>query len=243
MTSASAMLAITGSEATRTATMNLRRLSTVTAIIGFHVLGLWALQSGLLRSAADHVIPVQVIAELIEAPQPQVAPLPPAPPAPPAPRPPRPVAAQPPRPTAAQPLALAERTPSVTAPTGSTAPAPVTASAPAAETAAPTVATAPAPPAPPRIELPSSSADYLNNPRPPYPLQSKRLGEQGRVVVRVFIDTSGTASQAEIRSSSGYDRLDQTALQTVLRWRYVPGKRNGVAEAMWFNIPINFVLE
>jgi len=29
----------------------------------------------------------------------------------------------------------------------------------------------------------------------------------------------------------------------VQRWRYVPGKRNGVAEAMWFNIPINFVLE
>jgi protein TonB len=29
----------------------------------------------------------------------------------------------------------------------------------------------------------------------------------------------------------------------VLRWRYVPGKRAGVAEAMWFNVPINFVLE
>ena len=69
------------------------------------------------------------------------------------------------------------------------------------------------------------------------------MGEQGKVVVRVFIETDGTASKAEIRTSSGYDRLDQTALQTVLRWRYVPGKRAGVAEAMWFNIPISFVLE
>ena len=34
-----------------------------------------------------------------------------------------------------------------------------------------------------------------------------------------------------------------TALATVLQWRYVPGKRGGVAEAMWFNVPINFVLE
>ncbi|MFN7121982.1 MAG: energy transducer TonB, partial [Hydrogenophaga sp.] len=101
----------------------------------------------------------------------------------------------------------------------------------------------PAPPAPPRIELPSSSADYLNNPRPPYPPLSKRLGEQGKVVVRVYIEVDGTATRAEVRQSSGFERLDQTAVQTVLRWRYVPGKRAGVPEAMWFNVPINFVLE
>jgi protein TonB len=69
------------------------------------------------------------------------------------------------------------------------------------------------------------------------------LSEQGKVIVRALIEVNGTASKAEIRSSSGYDRLDQTALQTVLKWRYVPGKRAGVPEAMWFNIPINFVLE
>jgi protein TonB len=107
----------------------------------------------------------------------------------------------------------------------------------------PMVVAEPAPPAPPRIELPSSSADYLNNAPPPYPPLSKRLGEQGKVIVRAFIEVSGSASKAEIRTSSGYERLDQTALQTVLKWRYVPGKRAGVPEAMWFNIPINFVLE
>ncbi|MDP2261758.1 MAG: energy transducer TonB [Hydrogenophaga sp.] len=224
--------------------MDRRRLYIVTAVIGFHVLGLWALQSGLLRRAAELVIPVQIIAELIEAPQPEVVPVPPSPPVPPAPAPPRAVAAKTPRPAppAAQPIAIAEPTPMANAPTGVTAPepVPVTASAPAAEASVPAP---PAPPAQPRVELPSSSADYLNNPRPPYPPLSKRLGEQGRVVVRVFIDASGSATQAEIRTSSGYDRLDQTALQTVLRWRYVPGKRNGVAEAMWFNVPISFVLE
>lgn len=94
-----------------------------------------------------------------------------------------------------------------------------------------------------RIEPPSSQADYLNNPRPPYPALSKRLGEQGKVVLRVRIEVDGTASKAELHTSSGYERLDQTALHTVLRWRYVPGKRNGVPEAMWFNIPIHFVLE
>jgi periplasmic protein TonB len=102
---------------------------------------------------------------------------------------------------------------------------------------------APASPAPARIEPPSSQAEYLNNPPPAYPRLSRRLGEQGTVVVRVLIGTNGLAEQAQIHTSSGHERLDQTALATVLAWRYVPGKRNGVAEAMWFNVPIQFVLE
>lgn len=63
------------------------------------------------------------------------------------------------------------------------------------------------------------------------------------MVLRVRIEIDGTASQAEVHTSSGFSRLDQTAVQTVLTWRYVPGTRNGVPEAMWFNIPIQFVLE
>ncbi|WP_019373782.1 energy transducer TonB, partial [Melaminivora alkalimesophila] len=33
------------------------------------------------------------------------------------------------------------------------------------------------------------------------------------------------------------------AADTVARWRFVPGTRNGVPEAMWFVQPINFVLK
>lgn len=98
-------------------------------------------------------------------------------------------------------------------------------------------------PMPAKVELPSASADYLNNPKPVYPPLSRRLREEGKVVLRVLIETDGSASRAEIRSSSGYERLDQAALQTVLKWRYLPAMRNGVPEAMWFNIPVNFVLE
>lgn len=93
------------------------------------------------------------------------------------------------------------------------------------------------------LVLPSADADYLNNPPPAYPRQSKRMGEQGTVVVRVLIGLQGMAEKAEIRTSSGFARLDQAALETVQRWRYVPGKRNGSPEAMWFNVPVRFILE
>jgi protein TonB len=72
---------------------------------------------------------------------------------------------------------------------------------------------------------------------------SKRLGEQGKVVVRVLIGADGLPQKSELRQSSGFDRLDDAALATVMKWRYVPGKRDGIAEAMWFNVPITFRLE
>ena len=211
-----------------------RRLLIATSVILLHVAVLWALQTGLMRRAVEIIVPGEILSEFI------------SPPAPPAPQPQTP-APQPVR-QETQPVVKPTPTPPLPAPTPEPAPM-VAPAAPApaqpaieASTVAATPA-APQAPAPARIELPSSDAAYLNNPKPSYPALSRRLGEQGKVVVRVLIGVDGTAQQAEIRTSSGYERLDQAALATVRSWRYVPGKRNGTAEAMWFNVPINFVLE
>lgn len=62
-------------------------------------------------------------------------------------------------------------------------------------------------------------------------------------MVRVLIGADGNAQKAEIQESSGFERLDQAALSTVLSWRYVPGKRGGKPEAMWFAVPIAWRLK
>lgn len=69
------------------------------------------------------------------------------------------------------------------------------------------------------------------------------MNEQGKVLVRVFVDENGEAKQVELKQSSGYDRLDNAALDAVRRWRFKPGTVNGEPKAMWNNVPINFVLE
>lgn len=207
-------------------------------VVLFHVAALWALQSGLLRRAVEVVVPISVLSEMLTPPAPKVDTPPPPKPAPQPVVKPQPVQRKAPTP-APQPIAIPDPTPAPNAPTGVVAPQP-----PAPPVAAPVqAAPAPAPAPAPRVELPSSDADYLQNPRPVYPPVSKRLGEQGKVVLRVLIGADGSAKQAQIRQSSGYERLDQAALATVLKWRYVPGKRGGVPEDMWFNVPIHFVLE
>lgn len=220
---------------------HLRRPQRITVIVAsvllLHGAALWALQTGLLRRAVEVLVPAELLSELIEP----ASPIVPPPPEPPAPTRVKPVLTRAPTPVH-QPtpelLAVADSAPTADAPVGVLSPV----AAPEAVTAPVSVAP-PVPPAPTRVELPSSDADYLHNPKPPYPPLSKRLGEQGKVVVRALIGIDGTAQQAQIKQSSGFERLDQSALATVLRWRYVPGKRAGVAEAMWFNLPITFVLE
>jgi len=60
-----------------------------------------------------------------------------------------------------------------------------------------------------------------------------------RLVMRAAIVLAAAAGQANTQIA----RRLQISEDTVRKWRYVPGKRAGVPEAMWFNVPIHFVLE
>ena len=224
-----------------------RNAAIVGSVVLMHGVALWALNSGLLQRAVEVVVPAEILAEFIAPPPPPAAPPAPAPTVQPPPEPvkPRVAPAPAPRPKPAPrpapaPQPLAARDPAPTAPVMEAAPP-----APAPQPAPPPPA--PAPPAPPPPEVvvqPSTNAAHLNNPKPPYPPMSKRLGETGRVVVRVLIGPDGRAQEARVQRSSGFERLDQVALETARDvWRYRPGTRNGVPEAMWFNVPLDFRLD
>ncbi|MDD2702214.1 MAG: energy transducer TonB [Sideroxydans sp.] len=106
---------------------------------------------------------------------------------------------------------------------------------------------------PPAMETPASPiqldaepdyrADYLNNPRPPYPLVARRMGYQGKVVLNVEVLAEGRAGEVTLQTSSGYDILDKAALQTVKTWKFSPAKRFGQPVTQWFLVPIKFSLE
>ena len=220
-----------------------RNLVIAVCVVLLHLAGLWAFQTGLLRRAVAVFVPVQILSEIVEPPKPLK---PPPPPVPPPPVVTKQLVVKKVVPTPAPPprlQAIASPDPAPNAPTGVTTPPaplpPIT--APLAQTETP--AAPPEAPARPRVELPSSDAEYLQNPKPPYPSLSRRLGEQGTVLIQVLIGIDGRAQKAEIKKSCGFERLDQAALTTVLKWRYVPGKRAGVAEAMWFTVPVGFSLE
>jgi protein TonB len=200
------------------------------------------------------VPPEPLAVRLVEAPAPDVLPkpLPAAPrmPEPPRKAPPTPVRRNAPAPAAAAapvPI-LAAETPPKTAdePVAAVAPAradPIPAVVPQAAAEAPASRPVAAEPvAAPKLVAPRFDAAYLSNPPPAYPPLSRRLGEEGKVVLRVFVEPDGQPAQVEVRTSSGHARLDDAALGAVRRWRFVPARRGEAAVAAWVLVPLNFTL-
>ncbi len=97
-------------------------------------------------------------------------------------------------------------------------------------------------PAAAAVIQPKFDADYLNNPKPSYPSISHRLGEEGVVMLRVYVSAQGTPDQIQLLKSSGFARLDQAAQEAVARWRFVPARQGKIAIAEWVDIPITFQL-
>jgi TonB family protein len=93
------------------------------------------------------------------------------------------------------------------------------------------------------VYMPNADASELNNPKPPYPAISRRLGEQGRVILKACVSSIGGIDSLNLIKSSGFDRLDRIALETVQRWKFIPARRGQQTVAMCYQLPIQFTLE
>jgi protein TonB len=201
----------------------LRHWRVITTVILAHIGALGALIYGWSQLPHEHVIPVDVQAVTLLAPQPLVSAAPREQP-------------QPRRQVSPQTASQAEPTARSSAPSevnvADVSPPPTPRAAQVAEVEQTTA-----------VQLPSSRLHQQYNPKPPYPALSKRMGEQGLVMVRVWVEIDGAVSQGSIQTSSGHPRLDAVALSTVLRWRFTPGSVGGTSQAMWVQVPVRFVLE
>ena len=205
-----------------------------------HVAALATLAHLAQRPAAPPETPISVALIELPVPLPTVAPTPPAPP--------KPVVEPPkPRPQVRAPKPVPKTTESPTAirtetPPPQAMPEPVREAAPTPP-APPAPAARPAPEAPPAVVAARFDAAYLNNPAPAYPPLSRRMREEGKVMLRVQVTAEGLPAQVDLAESSGFARLDSAAREAVQRWRFVPAKQGGQAVAAAVIVPIVFKLE
>lgn len=208
-------------------------------IAAVHVLVLYAIYSGLLHRVVTSALPAEVFVSL-------VAPFPPQPAPPLVPLVPLAEVVELPPPAVTAPLPVITIAPLENA---ITLPAPVApvaeqaspAGAPAAAGAATAAAPAAAPAAPaagPRII--TSGVEYIRAPLPEYPALSKRMGEHGKVVLRVLVNEKGLPEQVAVQTSSGYPRLDEAGRQAALRALFKPHMEDGRPVAVYVIIPLNF---
>ncbi len=98
--------------------------------------------------------------------------------------------------------------------------------------------------APVRATLaPRFDVAYLNNPKPAYPVLARRMGEEGKVVLRVCVTAEGRAGDVRLYAGSGSPRLDEAAIKAVWAWRFAPARQGDHAVEAWVLVPISFKLD
>lgn len=215
-----------------------RRYGSLTLVLALHALALICL---LLPARAAQRPPAPAPMWLLASIAP--APMPPqkvSPPAPASAKPQRPIAARAPQalPSPVKvPVTVSDMHASAAIAVAESSPP--SAAAPAAAAAAPARQAEPQPPA---LTPPAFNAAYLNNPAPAYPPLLRRAGEQGRVLLRVFVNPDGRADEVRILNSSGQSLFDQAAIEAVRKWRFVPARRGEAVVAEWVQVPIEFKL-
>jgi protein TonB len=99
------------------------------------------------------------------------------------------------------------------------------------------------PPPPSQPKTVSTGVQYLRAPEPEYPPLARRMGEEGRVTLRVLVDENGRPTRVDIQKTSGSSRLDEAARQAVLRAMFKPHMEDGRATTVYAIVPITFHLD
>lgn len=108
----------------------------------------------------------------------------------------------------------------------------------------PVVASHPAPQVASPIMMGSELSLACPNRTPPnYPTASRRMGEHGRVVLRVDLDETGKITTVRVKESAGYKRLDEAGVQAVKSWVCNAATRDGVPVRAVALQPFDFVLD
>lgn len=89
----------------------------------------------------------------------------------------------------------------------------------------------------------NSKPGYFQNRPPQYPQLAKKMHQEGLVMLMVEVNRKGMPVKVEVEQSSGYQLLDQAALEAVSHWRFQPELIGDIPIESRVTIPIRFRLE
>jgi len=95
----------------------------------------------------------------------------------------------------------------------------------------------------PVVVAPGLDPRYAGDLQPDYPAAERRMGNPGKVTVRVLIGIDGRVKEVEPVSATSDAFFRATRDQALRRWRFRPGTRDGVPQAAWRTMSVTFVME
>lgn len=103
----------------------------------------------------------------------------------------------------------------------------------------------PQPPAPTRFNLNEVDRhpEAVSNMPPVYPFQARRSGVEGQVRIRFLVDAAGAVQELRIVEAQPEGIFERAVEQTIPRWRFKPGQKDGRTVETWVETTIRFQLE
>lgn len=83
---------------------------------------------------------------------------------------------------------------------------------------------------------------FLAKADPYYPLAARRMGREGRVLLRLTLDERGKLLHVDVLENPGYGFAD-SAVEAVRKSRFLPARINGQPVACRVRLPIRFALQ
>ncbi|MHC5225387.1 energy transducer TonB [Ignatzschineria sp. LJL83] len=90
---------------------------------------------------------------------------------------------------------------------------------------------------------PSHQGIELGNKKPKYPELSLRRKEEGKVTLLAHVLPSGKAEYVRIYKSSGYSRLDDSALKATQKYQYQPAIKDGQKVSYDYIFTVTFKIQ
>ena len=75
-----------------------------------------------------------------------------------------------------------------------------------------------------------------------YPVEARKKGITGQVLVRFHLDEKGTLSHLHIKNAEPPDIFNQNTLAALRQWRFQPAIHNSKAVPVWVELPLEFHL-
>lgn len=75
-----------------------------------------------------------------------------------------------------------------------------------------------------------------------YPMEAQKQGIKGRVMLRLYVDNSGSLTKAEVLESP-HKLLTDAALNAAQKWEYVSAMLNGTPVNSFIQVPLNFRMQ
>ncbi len=88
----------------------------------------------------------------------------------------------------------------------------------------------------------ANGPSFLKMVKPEYPKLARRLGKEGRVLLRLHIDETGRLINLEIIERAGYG-FDEAALSAIRASRFRPATKDGTPVSSVVYLPVRFVIE